>query len=149
VTEWFVAGGILAILVLVAIAAAAWRVGRARGISFMHKDGTKSGGRKAGTPNKATRELKTFLDRVFTRAFTEKTKVQAPDGTELEVGLEDVLVAQIMSLSIDEGLLKTLLAYWAGAVPKAVDHKHSGKLTLEQLVAGVTPGDVDDDEVDG
>ena len=31
----------------------------------MHKDGTKSGGRKAGTPNKATRELKSFLEAIL------------------------------------------------------------------------------------
>lgn len=112
----------------------------------MHKDGTKSGGRVAGTPNKSTRALKTFLDRVFGRAFTETTKVQRPDGTEVEVGLEDVLVAQIITLTIDEGLFKTLLAYYAGATPKAVEHKHTGKLTLEQLVAGVKPDDVVDDD---
>lgn len=111
-----------------------------------NSDGTKSGGRKAGTLNKSTRELKAFLDRVFTRAFSEKVKANR-DGVEIEVGLEDVLVAQIVSLSIDEGLLKTLLAYWAGSVPKAIEHKHKGKLTLEQLVAGVKPEDVSD-EVD-
>lgn len=99
-----------------------------------NSDGTKSGGRKAGTQNKATRELKSFLDGVFTEAF-------ANPSFRVE------LLLQIVTLKLDPTLLRTLLAYWAGSVPKAVEHKHKGKLTLEQLVAGVKPEDVDD-EVD-
>jgi hypothetical protein len=98
-----------------------------------HKDGTKSGGRVAGTPNKATRELKAFLDDVFTSAFADP-------------GFRAELLLQITTLKLDPTLLRTLLAYWAGQPPKAVEHKHTGKLTLEQLVAGVTPAaDVDED----
>lgn len=99
--------------------------------------GHKTGGRVAGTPNKATRDLKAFLDDVFTQAF------QNPS-------FRAELLVQIVTLEIDTKLLTTLLHYWAGAPPKAVEHKHTGKVTLEQIVAGVvaeaSPEDADEDQ---
>jgi hypothetical protein len=106
----------------------------------------KTGGRRAGTPNKSTTQLKAFLERVFTRAFTEKTKI-VRDGVELEVGLEDVLVAQIINLTIDVKLFQTLLAHYAGAPAKQLDVNHKGTVSLAQLVAGVIPNDeLEDDD---
>lgn len=112
--------------------------------------GKKTGGRQKGTPNKASRELKEFLGRVFARAFTEKVTVRRPraaggDDELVEVSLEDVLVEQILSMSIDEGLLKTLLAYYAGKPAAQVDHTHRGTVTLAQLIAGTAPLEGDDD----
>jgi hypothetical protein len=111
----------------------------------------KTGGRKPGTPNKATRELKDFLGRVFARAFTETVRetrdVVDGDGfkkVDVDVSLEDRLVEQIVTLAIDGKLLVTLLAHWAGTPTKQVDVNHSGSVTLAQLIAGTAP--VDEDE---
>jgi hypothetical protein len=38
-----------------------------------------------------------------------------------------------------------LLAYYAGAPAKQVEHSHKGRLTLEQIVTGNVP---DDDELE-
>jgi hypothetical protein len=92
----------------------------------------KTGGRQAGTPNKATQKLKTFLDEVFEAAFTNE-------------GFKAELLVQITTLTIDGRLLQLLLQYWAGFPAKQIDHTHTGKLTLEQLVAGVAV----DDDADG
>jgi hypothetical protein len=108
----------------------------------------KTGGRKPGTPNTATRELKDFLGRVFARAFTETVRevrdVVDGDGlrkVEVQVALEDRLVEQIITLTIDGKLLVTLLAHWAGTPTKQLDVNHSGSVTLAQLIAGTAPVD--------
>jgi hypothetical protein len=88
----------------------------------------KTGGRVAGTPNKSTQKLKTFLDGVFDEAF---------DDPEFRKRL----IGQITTLSIDGKLLTYLLSQWAGAPRQAVDVTASGKLTLEQIVAGAVPKD--------
>jgi hypothetical protein len=122
-----------------------------------HSDGTRSGGRKAGTPNKATRELKAFLERVFARAITEQRRVwrdvevENEDGTtrterrRVTVSYEDLLVEQILNGTLDQKLLTTMLAYWAGRPAQSVAHKHSGSVKLEQLITGTLP-DTDEDE---
>lgn len=116
----------------------------------MDAQGRKTGGRQAGTPNKSTRELKEFLGRVFNRAFTEKRTVydevegDEPGTTKKvarEVTLEDSLVTEIITLSIDPKLLATLLAHWAGSPAKQVDVTHKGKVSLEQIIAGTVPKD--------
>ena len=108
----------------------------------------KTGGRQKGTPNKATSQVKEFLGRVFDRAFTEKLEVTIGTGenarTEL-VGFEDALVHRIITLQIDSKLLAFLMAMHAGSPARQVEHKHSGKLTLEQLLSGVVPAE-DEDE---
>ena len=93
----------------------------------------KTGGRKAGTPNRASAELKAFLDDVFKAAM-------APGS-----GFREELILQIATLKIDGRLLARLLEYWAGAPTKQVEV--TGKLTLEQLIAGVVPDAVVDGEV--
>lgn len=116
----------------------------------MDAEGRKTGGRTAGTPNKSTRELKDFLGRVFTRAFTEtRTVYDEVEGDEpgttkkvaREVTLEDSLVTEIITLSLDPKLLATLLAHWAGSPAKAIDVNHKGRVTLEQIIAGTVPKD--------
>ena len=96
-------------------------------------EGQKTGGRRAGTPNKATATLKGFLDGVFVEAFADPT-------------FRACLLAQIVTLSIDTTLLRTLLAHWAGSPSQAVDHTHTGRVTLEQIVAGTVPKDDPEDE---
>jgi hypothetical protein len=94
--------------------------------------GLKTGGRASGTPNKATAKLKAFLEPLFEDAFADPMfRVE--------------LLLQITTLTIDVKLLQTLLAYNFGAPSKSVEHKHSGSLTLEQLVAGLTVEDEDED----
>jgi hypothetical protein len=95
------------------------------------RDGQKTGGRVAGTPNKGSRELRTFLDGVFAEAF-------ANPAFRVE------LILQITTLKIDTKLLVRLLEYWAGAPPK--EHKHTGKFTLAQLIAGTAVEDENEDE---
>lgn len=91
----------------------------------------KTGGRKAGTPNKATANVKAFLGRVFDHAFNDP-------------GFEAELKLQIASLQIDPKLFLRLLEYYAGAPAKQVEL--GGKLTLEQIVSGHgVEDDVDDD----
>jgi BioD-like phosphotransacetylase family protein len=104
------------------------------------QQGNKTGGRKAGTPNKATREVRAFLERVFKRAFSEtRLRAWGPDNAPREVGLEDVLVEQILNQSIDNKLFISLLTFYAGRPTQAVDHTHQGKVTLEQMIAGTVP----------
>lgn len=94
-----------------------------------HKDGSKSGGRQVGSQTKASKELKAFLDRVFTKAFDE--------GYELELAL------RIKTFQIDSKLLCKLLEYWAGAPTK--QHNVTGTVSLAQLIAGTAP-DTEEDE---
>jgi hypothetical protein len=95
--------------------------------------GFKSGGRKPGSQNKNTRQLKAFLGEVFEAAFADP-------------GFRAELLLQITQLTIDSKLLATLLAHYAGTPSQAVDHTHSGQVTLAQLVSGALPADVDDDD---
>ena len=92
----------------------------------------KTGGRTAGTPNKSTAELKAFLARVFDKVLRD------PE-------FERRLVSEILECRIESVLFKTLLAYYAGAPPKQHAHTHSGRVTLEQIVAGTVPDGDDED----
>jgi hypothetical protein len=92
----------------------------------------KTGGRTAGTPNRSTAELKAFLGRVFEKVFTD------PE-------FERKLITEIVEFRLEPQLLKVLLAYYAGAPAKQVEHSHKGRLTLEQIVTGNVP---DDDELE-
>jgi hypothetical protein len=93
----------------------------------------KTGGRQAGTPNKATRDVKAFLERVFTAAFNDPL-------------FEARLTQQIVELTVDTKLLQTLLAYYAGAPTRQVAHEHSGAITLAQIIAGTVTSEDDGDE---
>lgn len=107
----------------------------------MDANGQKTGGRKPGTLNRSTREVKAFLERVFSRAFTEKrSTVVSKDGGRTVVveerSWEDRLVDDIIRGTVDQGELKMLLAYYAGQPRQQFDHTHKGKVTLEQIIAG-------------
>jgi hypothetical protein len=97
--------------------------------------GQKTGGRVAGTPNRASRTLKTFLDGVFEAALENPA-------------YRERLVNDIVRGTLDPMSLRTLLAYWAGAPRMAVDHTHRGHVTLEQIVAGTVPADDADAEAE-
>jgi hypothetical protein len=100
-----------------------------------YSDGSKSGGRKAGTPNKPT-QFRKFLDGVFTQAMEDP-------------GFRAELLLQITTLKIDTKVLLRLLEYWIGAPPKPkLQVKH--EVDLAKLIAGVVDearGD-DGDELD-
>ena len=98
------------------------------------KNGQKTGGRQKGTPNKAGSELKQLLGRVFARAWADPR-------------YEDTLVNQIVTFTISESLLRTLLAYYAGTPTKQVDHNHQGTVSLAALIAG-TAVDADGDDTE-
>lgn len=98
--------------------------------------GFKTGGRKKGTPNKGTAEIRSFIQRVFERAM-------ADPQFELE------LVLKLVTLQIDTRMLDTLLKYGYGVPTKQVDHTHKGKVTLEQIVAGVAVDEDPDEDEDG
>lgn len=86
----------------------------------------KTGGRTAGTPNKSTATVKAFFTDVLERAFTNpKFKTR--------------LVTDIVSGAIDSKLLMHILDRVAGKTTTPV--AHSGRLTLEQIVAGTVPDD--------
>lgn len=115
--------------------------------------GSKTGGRTKGTPNKSTAHIKNFLGRIFERAFVETKTLVRKDrkGDVIEsrdVTLEEMLVEQIVTLTIDSKLLGTLLAYYAGSPARQITHDVKGKLTLEQLIAGAVSSADDDDEAD-
>ena len=95
-----------------------------------HKDGSKSGGRTKGTPNKATAAFKSFLERVFDKALADEA-------------FEAALVARIIRFDLDTKLLIRLLEYHVGAPAKQVDHTH--KHSLASIIAGTAVDD--DDEV--
>ena len=93
-------------------------------------------GRAVGTPNKATAKLKAFLDEVFDQAFATP-------------GFKARLIVSISDGTMDTKLLLGLLAYYAGRPAQAIDHTHSGTVTLAQIIAGQVPaddGDADPDE---
>ena len=98
--------------------------------------GRKTGGRTAGTPNKATHRLRSFLDRIFTRAFSDPT-------------FEQRLTQSIIEMSIDTRLLALLLAYYVGRPPQSLDMVHSGTVSLAELICGRVPtNDIDDPAAD-
>lgn len=114
--------------------------------------GNKTGGRSPGTPNKASKAVKEFLERVFSRAFTEKRTITvSTDGgrtfVPVELSLEDRLVDEIIRGNVDPGQFKTLLAYYAGQPRQAFDHTHTGKVTLEQIIAGTANASADQEDV--
>jgi hypothetical protein len=101
--------------------------------------GRKTGGRTAGTPNKTSKRVKDFLDRVFARAFT-----QTVDGATLE----DRLVVQIATLTIDPKLLIALIVQVS---PPAKHVAHTHTFNLAKLIAGAdtdTPDEDDEDEAE-
>ena len=86
--------------------------------------GRKTGGRTAGTPNKATAATKTFLEGVFSEVFAS----------------DDFRAALIKRLiAIDEPLLKLLLPYYAGRPAQQVDLTGSLDVNLAELIAGPLP----------
>lgn len=109
--------------------------------------GRKTGGRVAGTPNRATKQVKDFLERVFTRALSEKVKVRRPDPNDptqtiwQELTLEDQLVEQLLTRTLDPKLEQFLITMYAGRPTQQVEIDHSGTVTLEQIIAGRIPND--------
>jgi len=97
--------------------------------------GERLGGRTKGTPNKATAKVRAFLDRVFDKAFADPA-------------FEQRLQQQVIDGTIDTKLLLGLLAYYAGRPAQAIDHTHTGTVTLAQIIAGQVPptDDESDDE---
>lgn len=75
--------------------------------------GEKTGGRVKGTPNKATKQVKDFLDQVFTEAFKDPQ-------------FKNRLVKALVTLELDPKVLTTLLAYYAGKPAQQIEHTHSG-----------------------
>lgn len=57
------------------------------------------------------------------------------------------LVESIVHLTIDPTLLVTLLADYADPPAMAIDHTHSGRVTLAQIIAGHVPADERDEDV--
>ena len=86
-------------------------------------------GRRPGVPNKATRELRTFLQDVV---------YEAMDHSEFR----SQLVNRIRSLSIDPRLLQLVLAYAFGKPAARVD-LDVHQVTLEQIIVGRVPHDDD------
>lgn len=112
--------------------------------------GRKTGGRVAGTPNKSTKQVKSFLERVFGRAFTEAIPVHdvcaltGTSGPRMRT-LEDLWVERILAGTMDEKFLQFLLTMHAGRPTQQVDVAHSGQVTLEQLITGNIPDDTPDE----
>lgn len=99
----------------------------------------KTGGRTAGTPNKANAAARTFFQGVFQEAF-------ADPGFRVE------LVGHLKTFRLDPGLLKAFLAYAYGSPARQVDHTHSGTVSLARIIAGdvaIADGEADDDEPEG
>ena len=85
--------------------------------------GKKTGGRKRGTPNTATREIKTLAARLL----NDKTYLR---NLRIRLRLGEAGPVEVM-----------LYHYAYGQPSKKVEH--SGKVTLEQIVAG--PASTDED----
>jgi hypothetical protein len=84
----------------------------------------KTGGRSAGAPNRATRDLKVFLQGVFREALIENPNARA------------ALVAAIATGTLPPVLVKVYTAYAFGAPSREVDVRHQGHVSLAQLVSG-------------
>ena len=97
----------------------------------------KTGGRKAGTPNKATAFVRDFFGDLLMEAFDDS------DGGKAARAL---LLLKIRAQELDPKTFALICAYAGGAPPKAIEHKHTGRITLEQIVAGVVDGAADEDE---
>jgi hypothetical protein len=96
-------------------------------------NGEKTGGRAKGTPNKATQQVKQFLEGVFEEAFANEQ-------------FRRLLLDRIVTLQIDNRLLTTLLHYYAGRPAVAVDHTLDGTVSLAQIIAGDLPTALEPDE---
>lgn len=81
----------------------------------------KTGGRRKGTPNKATRDIQEFLTPIFDTAFRDKRFAKR-------------LLDEIVFLRIDTKLLGLLLAYRFGKPPQKVELEASQ--SLAELIAG-------------
>ena len=95
--------------------------------------GERLGGRAKGTPNKAGQRVKEFFGSIFEEAF------ENPDYRQR-------LLNQVVAGTIDPKLLQTMLAYYAGRPAQAIDHTHSGTVTLARLIAGPLPSDDSEDD---
>jgi hypothetical protein len=95
----------------------------------------KTGGRVAGEPNRATRELKTVLQAVFRQVFSDPA-------------FQADLVRKLKAFELEPRVLTVLLAYAYGAAPRQIDLHHEGRITLAQLVCGSALHLVEDDEDD-
>jgi hypothetical protein len=97
----------------------------------------KTGGRGKGTPNKVAARVRELFAGVIEDAWDD-----SPEGQAARL----LLIKQIRSLEINDRIFQLVLGYAAGAVPKAIEHTHKGKLTLEELVTGVTKNADEDDD---
>lgn len=115
--------------------------------------GRKTGGRAAGTPNKSTGELKAFLERVFARAQKEKRvlyahgvirrkKLKKTDVPQLQ-SLEDRLVDQVITLTLDPKLHVRYLEYLAGKPTTPIELGASKDLAA--IIAGVATDSPEED----
>ena len=95
-----------------------------------------SPGRPAGARDRATREIRSFLDGVFSKALSDPQ-------------FEERLVRSIVELTIDTRLLALLLAYYVGRPPQSFDVTHAGTVSLAELICGRVPkDDINDHEAD-
>jgi len=69
--------------------------------------GTKTGGRKQGTPNKLTKELRTILKNILAKELETLPehfeKLETKDRLELVIKLIPYVLPKVEPVSIDEG----------------------------------------------
>jgi len=87
---------------------------------------TPGSGRKAGTPNKATQEVKDLAGSIIRDPVYRKN-----------------LIARAKAGVLPPAVEVMLFHYFAGAPPK--EHTHTGRVALEAIIAGTA---VDDDAED-
>lgn len=94
----------------------------------------KTGGRQAGTLNKATAEWRAFLQGIFRDAMA------APE-------FRARLLTAVIQFELDPNVFKNISAYAFGAPPKQVEVTHR-RASLAQLVSGqnLPPDEPDDDQ---